>query len=93
VDTPLPSPEERRRERDRLMVLWMDLAVASPGGWTAPEGRRAGWNWTPPHGVRLHLDRMPRWVRLLHATPFVDRFAKAYMWDHGGYDVLPPGVE
>ena len=32
-------------------------------------------------------------VRLLHATPFVDRLAKAYMWDHGGYDVLPPGVE
>ncbi len=78
---------------DRQQVLWLTHAIASPGGWTAPEGRRAGLDWVPPLGARLRLDRMPRWVRILHWTPFVDRFAKVYLWNHGGYDVLPPGVD
>lgn len=43
-------------------------------------------------GERLHywVDLMPRWVGLCYHTPFVDRFAHAWMWRRGGWEVLPP---
>ncbi|MGY1855886.1 hypothetical protein [Modestobacter sp. SYSU DS0290] len=62
----------------------------SPGPWSAPPGVLPGWDWLPPdHGVRRRLDRVPAWVRLWYRTPFVDRYAHAWMWHHGGWDVLP----
>jgi hypothetical protein len=64
--------------------------VHSPGGWTPPSGVRPGWNWVPPDGAVPRADLMPRWVRLWYHTPFVDRFAHAWMWSHGGWDVVPP---
>lgn len=63
--------------------------VASPGGWLAPAGTRPGWDWTPPPGITPRTDRM-RWpVRLWARTPVLDRFAYAWMWSHGGFDVEP----
>jgi hypothetical protein len=35
---------------------------------------------------------MPRWVRVWYRVPFIDRYAYVWMWHHGGWDVLPPGV-
>ncbi|GAA5000755.1 hypothetical protein GCM10023317_32750 [Actinopolymorpha pittospori] len=88
-----PSPEWSRREHERLTALWRDHAVASPGGWTAPEGTIPPWDWTPPTGARLHLHRMPLWVRIWFYVPFLDRYANRWMWYRGGWDVLPPGVD
>jgi hypothetical protein len=64
--------------------------VLSPGGWQVPSGRRPGWDWVPPAGARARLDRVPRWVRILFWTPFLDRYAHRWMWFHGGWDVDPP---
>jgi len=36
---------------------------------------------------------MPWWVRLWCLVPLVDRYAYVWMWHHGGWDVLPPGVD
>jgi hypothetical protein len=66
--------------------------VASPGGWSAPAGVRPAWNWTPPgSGVALRLDRVPLWARLWYHTPLLDRYAHAWLWYHGGWDVIPSG--
>jgi hypothetical protein len=70
-----PAPEPQR--------------VPSPGGWTPPPGRRAGWNWVPPEGARGRPDLMPRWIRIVYRTPFVDRFAYGWMWNRGGWEVVP----
>ncbi|MBO0835589.1 MAG: hypothetical protein J2P28_08730 [Actinobacteria bacterium] len=64
--------------------------VPSPGGWEAPAGVRPAWNWTPPSGLEPRLDRVPIWARLWYGTPFIDRYAHAWMWHHGGWDVIPP---
>jgi hypothetical protein len=64
--------------------------VVSPGGWVAPSGARPAWNWTPPAGVELRLDRMPLWARVWYGTPLVDQYARAWLWHHGGWDVIPP---
>jgi len=62
----------------------------SPGVWQAPSGARPAWNWVPPdHGLTARLDRVPPWVRVWFRTPFVDRFAYTWMWDHGGWDIVP----
>ena len=66
--------------------------VASPGGWTPPPSRRPGWNWVPPGGAVPRPDLMPGWVRFAYHTPFVDRFAFEWMWDHGGWEVAPPAA-
>ena len=46
-------------------------------------------------GVRAEFapGRMPWWVRLWCSVPLVDRYAYVWMWHHGGWDVLPPGVD
>lgn len=60
----------------------------SPGGWTAPAGVIPGWNWMPTgHGLSPRFDRVPRWVHFWYRTPFLDRYAHAWMWHHGGWDV------
>jgi hypothetical protein len=64
--------------------------VASPGGWDPPAGVRPAWNWTPPDGAALRLDRVPLWARLWYNTPLVDRYAHAWLWQHGGFDVIAP---
>jgi hypothetical protein len=69
---------------------WETGATPSPGGWQSPPNRLPAWNWLPPGGIRPRLDRVPHWVRLWYRTPFIDRYAHAWMWRHGGWDVLPP---
>ena len=65
--------------------------VPSPGAWQPPAGTRPAWNWIPPdHGLTPRLDRVPGWVRMWFRTPFFDRFAYTWMWDHGGWDIVPP---
>ncbi len=38
----------------------------------------------------IRLDRTPLWVRVWYRVPFLDRFAHAWLWRHGGFDVVPP---
>ena len=66
------------------------LRVPSPGGWTAPPGVLPAWNWVPEPGIVPRPDRMPLRVRLWYGTPLADRYAHAWAWRHGGYDVVPP---
>jgi hypothetical protein len=66
--------------------------VPSPGPWAGAEGRMPGWDWTPPEGARPRLDRVPWWVRLWCAVPFIDRYAHVWMWWHGGWDVDAPSA-
>jgi hypothetical protein len=78
-------------------ALWATRAVPSPGGWSVPKTPE-WWGDTsvpgdePPLGMVERLDRMPWWVRVWYHTPFLDRRASAWMWSHGGFDVLPPSV-
>ena len=71
---------------------WETEAAPSPAGWQPPDGARPAWSWTPPCGLTPRLDRVPAWVRLWYKTPLVDRYAHAWMWEHGGWDVLPPNA-
>ena len=64
--------------------------VPSPGGWEPPKRVLPMWNWTPPGGGSPRVDRAPRWARVWYRTPFIDRFAHAWLWRHGGWDVLSP---
>jgi hypothetical protein len=83
-----PRAESIRSEALRHAAL---PRVASPGGWSVPAGVRPAWNWTPPDsGITLRLDRAPLWARLWYETPLVDRYAHAWLWYHGGWDVIPP---
>ncbi len=74
----------------RLERRWESEAAPSPAGWRAPAGARPARQWLPPDGARVRLDRVPAWVRLWYKTPIVDRYACSWMWEHGGWDVLPP---
>jgi hypothetical protein len=71
---------------------WETQAVPSPGGWAAPSGTLPAWNWLPPDGAVPRVERFPAWARLWYQTPFADRYAYAWMWHHGGWDVLPPAA-
>jgi hypothetical protein len=64
--------------------------VASPGGWLHPVGTLPMWDWAPPGGGQPRLDRVPWAVRAWYEVPFLDRYAHAWMWGHGGWDVTPP---
>lgn len=47
-----------------------------PSGSQTPAVRLAGWNDIPRgYGARFEVERAPLWLRVLFATPFVDRFA------------------
>lgn len=84
---PASDVEALRREARRQAVL---PRVASPGGWTPPQGVLPAWNWAPASGMTPRLDRVPWWVRMWYYTPLVDRYAHAWMWQRGGWDVVPP---
>jgi hypothetical protein len=66
--------------------------VFSPGGWSAPKGSVPAWNWLPPSGAVPRVDLMPTLVRAWYRTPLIDRYAYAWMWRHGGWEVKPPTV-
>lgn len=91
---PWPRPPRRHRRRHhvaagRPVAPLTELGrVPSPGGWIAPPGVLPGWNWGPPEGIVPRPDRAPRWVRWWYATPFIDRYAHAWMWWHGAWDVF-----
>lgn len=69
---------------EALEELWATQAAPSPGGWSEPG--------EPPQGIVPRLDRVPWWVRVWYHTPFLDRSARAWMWSHGGFDVIPRSV-
>jgi hypothetical protein len=79
--------------QSRPSATWDTYSVPSPGGWSAPAKAMPGWRWVPVWGLRSRLDRMPWWVRRWSSVPFLDRYAYVWMWYHGGWDVLPPGVD
>lgn len=88
-----PTEAEVAAARAAHALRWETEAVPSPGGWRPPDDVLPAWSWAPPDGITARLDRVPAWVRLWYGTPLVDRYAQAWMWEHGGYDVLPPGAE
>ena len=51
------------------------------------------WTWLPPEGASPRLDLVPWWVRVWYQLPFIDRYAHAWMWRHGGWEVRPPELE
>ena len=69
---------------------WEAEALPSPGGWHPPQGVLPAWSWTPPCGISPRRGRVPAWVRLWCRAPLLDRYAHAWMWEHRGWDVLPP---
>jgi hypothetical protein len=92
-DGPRAAPVAVRndtRRTARAASPWETSATPSPGGWQPPRHRLPAWDWAPPSGLRPRLDRVPQWVRVWYHTPFIDRYAHAWMWRHGGWDVLPP---
>jgi len=98
-----PIPEDDRAAAEEFAAAeaeawlierrWETDARPSPGGWRPPAGSLPGWQWSPPDGLRPRFDRVPVWVRVWYKTPFVDRYAYAWMWRHGGWDVLPPAAQ
>jgi hypothetical protein len=47
----------------------------------------------PPEGASPRLDLVPLWVRAWYQLPFIDRYAHAWMWWHGAWEVRPPEME
>jgi hypothetical protein len=95
----LPGPAMVDKDSPDMTALSAELRrqaalprVPSPGGWAAPAGVLPAWNWTPPPGLEPRLDRAPWWVRVWYGTPLVDRYAQAWLWYHGGWDVVPPAA-
>jgi hypothetical protein len=66
--------------------------VFSPGGWTPPRGVLPAWSWVPPDGAKPRLDVVPWWVQVWYELPLIDRYAHAWMWSHGGWEVRPPPI-
>jgi hypothetical protein len=87
LDKDSPQVAALRAEARRQAAM---PRVPSPGGWSAPAGVRPAWNWTPPPGLAPRLDRVPPWARIWYGTPMLDRYAHAWLWYHGGWDVVPP---
>jgi hypothetical protein len=67
--------------------------VLSPGGWTPPPGVLPAWNWLPSEGAAPRLDLVPWWARVWYHLPFIDRYAHAWMWRNGAWEVRPPNTE
>jgi hypothetical protein len=67
--------------------------VLSPGGWTPPPGVLPAWNWLPSEGAAPRLDLMPWWARVWYHLPLIDRYAHAWMWRHGAWEIRPPEME
>jgi hypothetical protein len=85
----------REMDRDAAPQSWgppppPQPRTLSPGGWEPPLGVRPMWNWTPLRGGTPRPDLMPWWVKVWYRTPFIDRWAHAWMWRHGGWEVEPP---
>jgi hypothetical protein len=83
------GPRGRARPSATSHIERSTDVVASPGGWVVPTGSLPMWDWLPPGGGRPRLDRVPLPVRLWYELPYLDRYAHAWMWRHGGWDVAP----
>jgi hypothetical protein len=95
----LVSLARRRRNRMAERPPWYGQRVASepgyvfsPGGWTPPPGVLPAWNWVPADGAKPRPDVVPWWVRVWYELPLIDRYAHAWMWAHGGWEVRPPST-
>jgi len=67
-----------------------ETARPSPGGWTVPYDRAPGRDWAPPEGLLPRPSRLPLWARVWYVAPWLRRSIYFWMWDHGGFDVIPP---
>ena len=77
---------------DAVVVEVEPVYVRSPGGWVAPQGQRAGWDWVPPGGAEPRLHEAPGWARWMFHRPVIQRFAHTWMWKQGLWSVEPaPG--
>jgi hypothetical protein len=85
---PAALPEDGQAE-SRPTGPTTKFLVRSPGGWLVPPGRRPGWDWLPEDGGLAMLRGLPWWARIWYRTPFIDRYAYAWMWWHGGWAVTP----
>jgi hypothetical protein len=75
------------RTRDGRGMSAEPIYVRSPGGWTAPKGRVAGWNWFPPGGASPRLDEAPRLARWLFHRPVIQRVPHTWLWRRGYWTV------
>jgi hypothetical protein len=66
----------------------MSGRVFSPGPWTLPKRKIPGLTWSPPGGLVPRLDLVPGRVLRCYYAPLIDRWACAWMWNHGAFEVL-----
>src|SRR6266508_4409287 len=64
--------------------------MAPEPGAARPGVRRGMASGLPPSRARPRLDVMPWWVWVWYALPLLDRYAHAWMWANGGWEVCPP---
>lgn len=93
----VPAPWRGRLTREEVDALvsaqhelWRAHGGSSPAGWKPPPVKMPGWNWLPPEGAHRHPNRLPRWVRTWKRIPLAGRWARAWMWHHGRFQVIPP---
>ena len=79
----LVGPAAPLRTRLRSLAWRMDTAT----------GVLPAWNWLPSEGVAPRLDLVPWWAWVWYHLPFIDRYAHAWMWRHGAWEVRPPDTE
>jgi hypothetical protein len=79
----LARPADPLRAGLRSLLWRLDTATRSP----------AGLELAPPEGARPRHDLVPWWVRAWYQLPFIDRYAHAWMWRHGAWEVRPPEME
>src|SRR5436309_137120 len=87
--TPPPTMVGMESDPDLDQISPEPDLVRSPGGWIPPPRSKPGWDWLPPDGGTPDMLGMPRWLRVWYRTPFLDRRAHVYMWQHGYYWVGP----
>jgi hypothetical protein len=56
-------------------------------------GSAAGLELAPAEGASPRLDLVSWWVRVWYQLLFIDRYAHAWMWRHGAWEVRPPEME
>ena len=78
------------RSRSETTEHGGDAARPSPAGWTVPYDRAPGRDWAPPEGLLPRPSRLPLWARVWYLAPCFRPWIYYWMWDHGGFDVIPP---
>jgi hypothetical protein len=79
----LAGPAHPLRARLRSLAWRLETAI----------GRPAGLERAPTQGAAPRLDLLPWWAWIWYHLPFIDRYAHAWMWRHGAWEVRPPDTE